>query len=432
MTRSAFLRVFAVTLLAASLGRAQMTVAPDRADGIYQVGDTVHWTVTWTNENPAPAARYTLKSGGYTNVGNGDLHFDDNAAKIETTFSAPGTMLVQVDWQTDDKPKHAVGGAVAAPNEIKPAAPPPDDFNAFWQTKVKELSQIPANAVLKFDDSGKTNVDYWKITMDGYNNTHIQGQLARPEKGQEFPALLIVQWAGVYALQKNWVTDRARDGWLALDIEAHDLPIDKPESFYKDQFAGPLKNYWSIGNDNRETSYYLRMYLSAYQALEYLKSRPDWNHKTLVVMGDSQGGMQTIMLAGLHPDDLTAALALVPAGGDMLAPEVGRAPGWPAWYFNIDGKDPAKVHEASRYFDIANFAPHIKCPVLVGLGLRDEVCPPSSVLAAVNQIKSRKEVVILPKSGHQDEHGTQEPYNQRRWSVWLPALRDGRPLPVGK
>jgi hypothetical protein len=39
-------------------------------------------------------------------------------------------------------------------------------------------------------------------------------------------------------------------------------------------------------------------------------------------------------------------------------------------------------------------------------------------------------VVILPKSGHQDEHGTQSAYNQRRYSAWLPALRDGNPPPV--
>ena len=114
----------------------------------------------------------------------------------------------------------------------------------------------------------------------------------------------------------------------------------------------------------------------------------------------------------------------------MLAPEAGRAPGWPQWYFNTRGKDPAKVHETSRYYDVANFARHIKCPVLVGLGLRDEVVPPSSVLAVVNQITSPKEVVILPQSGHQDEHGTQSDYNQRCDGAWLKALRQGNPAPV--
>jgi cephalosporin-C deacetylase len=420
----------AFTFLTVSLCHAQMTVAPDRSDGVYRVGDTVHWTITWKGSSNPAAARYTLKSGGLKDVGQGGLDFTNNAAQIETRFDAPGTMLVDVEWPPENRANRAVGGAVAAPDQITPAAPAPKDFDAFWKDKVKELKKIPINPILEKEEIKTLGVSYWKITMDNIRGTHIEGQIARPEAGEKFPALLIVQWAGVYGLQKQWVTDRARDGWLALDIEAHDLPIDEPSNFYKEQFDGPLKNYWSIGNDDKDTSYYLRMYLSCYRAIEYLKSRPDWNGKTLAVMGDSQGGMQTLMIAGLHPKDITAALALVPAGGDMLAPEIGRAPGWPQWYFNTEGRDPAKVREASRYYDIANFARHIKCPVLVGLGLRDETCPPSSVLAAVSQITSPKEVVILPKSGHQDEHGTQSFYNQRRYSAWLPALKNGKPPPV--
>jgi len=422
----------AIALIAANLSRAQMVVAPDKSNGVYQVGDAVDWAVKWKGESNAPAAHYTLKSGGQTDVGQGELNFSNNVAMLETKFTAPGTMLVEVKWQPENSTNRAVGGAVSAPDQITPAAPAPADFDAFWKAKLKELKSVHANPQLEQAVSGKQGVAYWKITMDNIRGTHIQGQIARPETGETFPALLIVQWAAVYGLQKGWVTDRAAEGWLALDIEPHDLPIDESTNFYKDQFAGPLKDYWSIGNDDRDTSYFLRMYLSCYRAVEYLKTRSDWNGKTLVVMGDSQGGQQTLMIAGLHPKNITAALALVPAGGDKLAPDAGRAPGWPHWYFNTDGKDPEKVREASRYYDTANFARHIKCPVLVGLGLRDETCPPSSVLAAVSQIASPKEVVILPKSGHQDEHGTQSYYNQRRYGVWLPALQQGKPAPVNQ
>jgi cephalosporin-C deacetylase-like acetyl esterase len=421
-----------VALIAANLSRAQMVVAPDKSNGVYQVGDAVDWVIKWKGESNAPAAHYTLKSGGQTDAGQGDLNFSNNVAMLETKFTAPGTMLVEVKWQPENSTNRAVGGAVAAPDQITPAAPAPADFDAFWKAKLKELKSVRANPQLEQAVSGKPGVAYWKIMMDNIRGTHIYGQIARPETGETFPALLIVQWAGVYGLQKSWVTDRAAEGWLALNIEPHDLPIDESTNFYKNQFAGPLKDYWSIGNDDRDTSYFLRMYLSCYRAVEYLKTRSDWNGKTLVVMGDSQGGQQTLMIAGLHPKNITAALALVPAGGDMLAPDAGRAPGWPHWYFNTDGKDPEKVREASRYFDTANFARHIKCPVLVGLGLRDETCPPSSVLAAVSQITSPKEVVILPKSGHQDEHGTQAFYNKRRYNAWLPVLRQGESPPVNQ
>jgi cephalosporin-C deacetylase-like acetyl esterase len=422
-----------VVLSAANPCGAQLVeIKPDKTNGIYRVGDIVHWTVTWQGSSDAPAAQYTFKRGGLTDIGHGSFTFSNNAAALATKFDAPGTMLVEVKWQPSGPANRAVGGAVAAPEEITAAAAAPGDFDAFWQAQLEKLKRVPPNPQLEPVDIQKPGVLYWKIRLDNINDTHIQGQIARPEKGNRFPALLILQWAGVYALHPDWITGHAAAGWLTLDIEAHDLPIDKPGSFYKEQFAGPLKDYWRIGNDDRNASYFLRMYLSAVQALEYLMSRPDWDGKTLVVTGTSQGGQQTLMLAGLHPKNITAAMALVPAGCDMFAPAIGRASAYPNWYNSTWDRDADKVRETSRYFDVVNFARHIECPVLVGLGLRDETCPPATVLAAVNLINSPREVVILPTSGHQDENGSQRPFEKRRYEVWLPALRQGKPAPVNQ
>lgn len=426
--------LFAVIVFAvAGLCRAQpMDVAPDRTNGVYQVGDTVHWRVAWNAETNPPPAHYRFLKGEMIDAGQGDVEFSNNLACLDSRFDAPGTMLLEVAWKADGiEPHRALGGAVAAPDQIAPSAPPPADFDAFWEAKLKELAKVPAQPRLEKVDIGRTNLSYWKITLNNIRGTHIEGQLARPAQGRKFPALLIVQWAGVYPLQRNWVTDRAEEGWLTLDIEAHDLPIDMPDAFYKEQFAGPLKNYWSIGNDDRDTSYFLRMYLSCYRAADYLSKRKDWDGKTLVVMGGSQGGLQTLMTAGFYPG-ITAALAIVPAGCDMLGPDVGRKGGWPQWYSNTEGKDPAKVREASRYYDVANFARRIKCPLLVGMGLIDEVCPAAGILAAVNQVASPKEIILLPKAAHQDEHNTHGAYNQRCYGVWLPDLRQGKPAPAGR
>ena len=207
--------------------------------------------------------------------------------------------------------------------------------------------------------------------------------------------------------------------------------VEASTTLREEQAARRLKEYWAIGNDDRDTSYFLRMYLSCYQAAEYLTSRPDWNGKTLVVTGASQGGQQTLVTAAIHPR-VTAAMALVPAGCDMLGPEVGRAPGWPQWYDRAQGKDAAKVRDASRYYDVVNFAPRIKCPVLVGFGLVDEVCPPEGVMAAVNQITAPKEVVLLPLGEHLEIDGSHQAYYKRMNDAWLPALREGKPVPPAK
>ncbi len=433
---AALLLIFAVSFIP-SVGHAQqtpvlMTVLPDKPTGVYQTTDTVHWTIQWKGDGAAPVAHYTLKSGGLKEVGHGDLTFTGSTAHLDSTFSGPNTLLLEVDWEPAGRDNRAVGGVVAAPDQIQPASPEPKDFDAFWNSKIKELKKVPFDPQIQAEDSGKPDVSYWKITLDNIRGTHIQGQIARPTTGQKFPAMLIVQWAGIYPLQKDWVTGPAKDGWLTLNLEAHDLPIDSPASFYTDQAAGPLQNYWAKGNDDREQSYYLRMYLSCYRAIEYLKTRPDWNGKTLIVTGTSQGGQQTLMIAGLHPKDITAAIALVPAASDMLAPAIGRASGFPNWYFSTQGKDPDKVHEASRYYDPVNFARHIQCPVLIGLGLEDETAPPSSIFAAANQIRAPKEIVILANSGHQNVNGSQDPFSQIEYGRWLPALQQGKPAPVAQ
>jgi cephalosporin-C deacetylase-like acetyl esterase len=62
--------------------------------------------------------------------------------------------------------------------------------------------------------------------------------------------------------------------------------------------------------------------------------------------------------------------------------------------------------------------------------LIDETCPPEGVLAAVNQISAPKEVIILPHGDHHGADGSDNPYGQRCWGAWLPALRQGQPAPV--
>src|SRR5689334_12863998 len=89
----------------------QMTVRPDKPDGIYQVGDMVKWTIEWKTGGAPPAGgAYTAKSGGLKEVAHGELKFDGNVATIETKFDAPNTMLVQVEWEPKGPQSRALGG----------------------------------------------------------------------------------------------------------------------------------------------------------------------------------------------------------------------------------------------------------------------------------------------------------------------------------
>jgi cephalosporin-C deacetylase len=406
----------------------ELLVAPGQALGLYQPGQNVHWNIQVKGADVSEAG-FILKQGGLTELARGKATLAEGKGQIDAKLDEPGWLLVEVSVKTTNgKPVKALGGALISPERIQPALPRPEDFDSFWEAKLQELAAVPANPRLEPTNGGKSNVDYFKISLDNIRGSHVRGQLARPKRGDKMPAMLIVQWAGVYGLQKAWVTDRAAEGWLVLNINAHDLPIDESEQFYSGQSSGPLRDYPSIGNEDRETSYFLRMYLSCFRAAQYLAERPDWDGHTLVVTGGSQGGLQSLVTAALHPK-ISAAMACVPAGCDLLGPQANRLPGWPMWYWQTKNKDEAKVRNAARYYDVVNFASRVKCPVLVGVGLIDTTCPSPGVFAACNQLQGPKEVVVLPLGEHGDKRGSHGPY-YARFNAWNQAFLKNQAAPV--
>jgi cephalosporin-C deacetylase-like acetyl esterase len=149
-------------------------------------------------------------------------------------------------------------------------------------------------------------------------------------------------------------------------------------------------------------------------------TRPDWDGKTIVLMGTSQGGQQSLMLAGLRPEKITAALVCVPAGTDANGDLHGRKAGYPNWPSN----DPA-VMKAALYFDPINFASHIHAPVLAAMGFIDTVSPPAGIWTALNQIPVPKEPLPMIES----EHNNLTPLKEQNWEArskeLLEVLRSG-------
>jgi cephalosporin-C deacetylase-like acetyl esterase len=417
-------------LFALLAGAQELKVRVDHADAIYRAGQTATFSVALSGAEPAGSsnAEFVIKRGGYTEIARGQVALPNGT--FQASLSEPGTLLAEVKTKVAGKELRGLAGAAFSPEGIQRSAPRPDDFDEFWAAKIKELNSAPISPVLEPGQSVKPETDYFKITMEGFRGTKIHGQLARPKRDGKFPALLIVQWAGVYALDPWWATLPAAEGFLVLDISAHDLPMDAPPEFYRAQADGPLKDYPAIGKDDREKSYFLRMYLSAYRAADYLTQRPDWDGHNLVVTGTSQGGLQTIMLAGLHPQ-VTAAIANVPAGCDQSGLLAGNACGWPALATWLKGDEQKRVLAVSRYFDCMNFAPHLKCPLLVSAGMIDETCPPSGVFSTVNQTPGPREIVVLPLSDHQGKNNAQKPMTDRM-SAWRQAILQGQPLPPPK
>jgi cephalosporin-C deacetylase len=431
------LQVFAVGL-ALALGALaavakQPVFTPFHANGIYKLGEKAGWIVTPPAGSTLPNARYhyVIKGNNFKVIKSGDFDLTSGSATIETSLEEPAMLFVEVtpnsipapNAMSESKSSGASGrnrgtvylGAAIAPWKLKPSVPPPADFDAFWNRKLKALRRIPMNPVLTPGPNSKPGVDFFTVRLNSVGS-HVQGYLAKPAREGKFPALVLLQWAGVYALPPNMVMDRAADGWLAFDVDSHDMPPD--------QATGVSPNYPAIGNTSRETSYFLDMYLRDVRAINYIATRPDWDGKTIVLLGTSMGGQQSLVAAGLDRK-VTAVIVDEPSGCDTNGDLHGHKAGYPNW-----PSDNPLIMKTSLYFDPVNFAHRIKAPVLAAMGFIDTTAPPAGIWITINLIPSPKEAVPMIDSEHNnltpDKIG---PFISRSEEVLKTILQGGKFVP---
>ena len=422
MTRTCT-RVALAVLLTAAISSAQrgapvpeqLVFTPYHATGIYDIGDTVGWTVTPGPVEPTYAYKWTVRRNNAAVLKEGKLDLSSGQDKIEISGDAPEMIYVAIEPVANSAAANSTGfvggntgrnnglyavGAAVAPDKIGLAAPRPADFDSFWSEKLAAQAKVPINPALTPVQTDTPGVEMNTFVLDALGSK-AQGYVARPTKEGKYPALVLLQYAGVYALNARSVAESAAEGWLVIDVDAHDkLPSDPS--------GNAPRNYPVVGNTDREKSYFLNMYLRDSRALDYLMTRPDWDGQTIVLMGTSMGGQQAIVLAGLRPEKITAVLASVPSGADTNGDLHGRKAGYPNW-----PSDDPEVMRTALYFDPVNFASRIKAPVLAAMGFIDTTSPPAGIWAALNQIPVAKEPLPMIES----EHNNLTPRKEQNWDA---------------
>ncbi len=422
-TLLALLAVVPVALVAAN-GRQSgpiPTFVPDHANGIYRVGEKVVWTFEAPDGlSESSKFNYVIKKNNQVQIQDGQIDTAAGKVTIEVTVTEPAMLTLTVSRPDQNRNARKMFGVAVAPTDLKPVLPKPKDFDAFWKAKIDGLHKIPENAVETPGTSYKPEVQFSTVKMDHVNGTHVYGQFAKPAKPGKYPAILKLQWASPpYPLDPSWVIEDAAKGFIVLDIEPHDVPVHESPAYYQG-LPQALKNYNLINWDDRDKSYFVEMYLRDYRGVDYLTKRPDWDGKTLIVMGTSMGGQQSLCVAGLHPK-ITHLIVNEPAGCDLSAGLYGRQSGYPSFPTNNP-----KVMEAAPYVDAINFAFKIKATSLVGMGFVDDVAPPAGIWTAFNLIRGQKEAAPMVDSPHNNmaTPAQQMPINSRT-NDWLTALAKG-------
>jgi len=382
-----------------------ITVSTDRKEPLYHKGETVTFTIRFTCKGePVQVAKVKWeisKDGVEPPLQQGVGIPENGVVTVSGKLDEPGFLQCRADVSIPGE-SIPTGRAAAAidQSEIKPSLPPPDDFNAFWDDQKKKLAAIPLNIKLTPVKSPVVGVEVFDVQADCIGKP-MSGYLARPAGAAalSLPAIVLCHGAGVASSRLKIAAEWAKEGFLALDFNAHGLPNGQPSEFYANLYKGELEKYYLKNPESRDTIFFLGLYTRLMRAIDVLASQSEWDGKILVANGRSQGGGQSIAAAGLDPR-VTFFAAEIPAMCDHTGVMAGRINGWPKLVPMSDGKPDEKSIQAARYFDGVNFAARTKAPAFFTVGFIDISCPPSSVYAAYNAISGKKNIVNNFQSGH--------------------------------
>ncbi len=379
-------------------GTLSLNWSTDKEPVSYRPGETMTFKVQLV-EDDKPLAGMVLKwsrTGDDQQTAKGeDTSSETQPVTITTSIGKPGFVHIEVSvFNKDGSPvKDAKnknlkfeGGAGVEPSKLE-GYPEPADFDAFWQTQKGRLTKVPLKASLTEVASKNPNFKVFDVKVDCAGGKPVSGYLSIPKdaKAKSLGGQVSYRGYGVTGADQEF-----QNGMIVLQINAHGIENGRSPEYYQALRDGELKRYAYNNSQNAkpETCYFNGMMLRVMRALEFVKSRPEWNGKTLVASGGSQGGLQAITAAALD-HDVTKCNAFKPWCCDLGGIKLERLRGLRPDY--TDGLG---------YYDTANMGKRIQCETFITAGLGDYICAPSGVAVLFNNVKGPKTIEYMQGSTH--------------------------------
>lgn len=265
-----------------------------------------------------------------------------------------------------------------------------------------------------------------KLAFDSLGGARVGGYVIFWDDGEERPLVVHGHGYGGHDFDPRWHWARAGVNVLGVQVRGYGgsrgaLPSPSPYGYVLTGIESPQG---PEGHALRgAVCDYIRVVEVGRELLGGRTSR-------LVLHGASFAGALAVMAeATLGVADLL--VAAVPTLGwaeeRRLLVREGSGAEIQRYLAEHPGREEA-VMTVLSYFDTMNFARDVRCPALVGVGLKDRVVPAPTVYAVANHLGGPREVVELPVS-HTDlpEEKLWEGFEER----WLRLAVGGVPVGFG-
>jgi len=289
--------------------------------------------------------------------------------------------------------------------------PRPDDFDAYWDEALVEMRDVDPKVELRTSQFRAPFAEVFDLFFTGVGGSRVHTKYLRP-KGASKPHPALLHFHGYTNNSGDW-SDKLGYVGLGFSLAALDC---RGQGGISEDLGGVRGNTFKgqiirgLDDDARKLAF-RQIFLDTAQLAGIVMGFDEVDAKRVGAFGGSQGGALTLACAALEPR-IKRAAPVYPFLCDYqrvwemdlaeAAYEEIRT------YFRL--YDPR--HERQRdiftklgYIDVQHLAPRIQAEVLMGCGLMDRICPPSSQFAAYNKITSKKNVMIYPDFGHENLPG---------------------------
>jgi cephalosporin-C deacetylase len=274
----------------------------------------------------------------------------------------------------------------------------PEDFDEFWASTLGQVRSIPLRPSFAYSPERSTaETAVYDVHYDSWDGLRISGWYSAPRPEHippPYPVLMLLPgYISEPVIPKMW----ARRGYAAFAV----APRGKLRSHARFNPGYPGLLVHNIVDPY--TYAYRGFYVDAVRAVDAVLTRPEVDPARVGLQGSSQGGALTITTAALLGDRVACGAAGAPfLCGFMESARLTHSYPYEEIneYLRVHPDHRQAVTESVGYFDGINFAPKIRAPMLVHLGMEDDVCPPETGFAVYEAMTCPKELLTYDRCGH--------------------------------